>query len=380
MLDAAATPLAPAAAAALASAWERGWADPRRLHRHGRQAARLLDEARAQLAEGLGVRPDEVTFTPGGPAALRLAQEGLRYAGRRRGARLVASAVEHSAILTSGRHVAAMAGTPELIAEVPVDRWGRVDVDAWASAVAAPGTAFAALQSANGEVGTRQPLPEARGICRRHGIPLLVDATASLGRDPVPTDFDVLAGDARSWGGPPGLGVLVVRTGVRWRRDAPPSELEHGRSDIEPVIPLAVSAAAAWAETSTGRAADAAAARDLVARIRSAASTIPETEVAGDPEDRLPHIVTFSALLADGEALVTELDRRGYAVSSGSACTSSTLEPSHVLAAMGVLTHGNVRVTLPLATVAPDRESTVTGFCAVLPDAIAAVRAQLGSR
>ncbi|HMT31989.1 MAG TPA: aminotransferase class V-fold PLP-dependent enzyme [Dermatophilaceae bacterium] len=380
LLDAAATPLAPAAAAALASAWERGWADPRRLHRHGRQAARLLDEARAQLAEGLGVRPDEVTFTPGGPAALRLAQEGLRYAGRRRGARLVASAVEHSAILTSGRHVAAMAGTPELIAEVPVDRWGRVDVDAWASAVAAPGAAFAALQSANGEVGTRQPLPEAREICRRHGIPLLVDATASLGRDPVPTDFDVLAGDARSWGGPPGLGVLVVRTGVRWRRDAPPSELEHGRSDIEPVIPLAVSAAAAWAETSTGRAADAAAARDLVARIRSAASTIPETEVAGDPEDRLPHIVTFSALLADGEALVTELDRRGYAVSSGSACTSSTLEPSHVLAAMGVLTHGNVRVTLPLATVAPDRESTVTGFCAVLPDAIAAVRAQLGSR
>lgn len=273
-----------------------------------------------------------------------------------------------------------MAGTPELIAEVPVDRWGRVDVDAWASAVAAPGAAFAALQSANGEVGTRQPLPEAREICRRHGIPLLVDATASLGRDPVPTDFDVLAGDARSWGGPPGLGVLVVRTGVRWRRDAPPSELEHGRSDIEPVIPLAVSAAAAWAETSTGRAADAAAARDLVARIRSAASAIPETEVAGDPEDRLPHIVTFSALLADGEALVTELDRRGYAVSSGSACTSSTLEPSHVLAAMGVLTHGNVRVTLPLATVAPDRESTVTGFCAVLPDAIAAVRAQLGSR
>lgn len=114
--------------------------------------------------------------------------------------------------------------------------------------------------------------------------------------------------------------------------------------------------------------------------MRAAVAAVPETEVAGDADDRLPHIVTFSALLADGETLVTELDRHGYAVASGSACTASTLEPSHVLAAMGVLTHGNVRITLPLASVAPDRAATVEGFCAVLPEAIAAVRAQVGSR
>ncbi len=380
LLDAAATPLASSAAVALASAWELGWADPRRLHRYGRQARRLLDEARAQLAEGLGVRPDEVTFTPGGIAALRWAQDGLRYAARRRGHRLVASAVEHSAILTSGRHLAAMANDPLLHAEVGVDRLGRVHLGAWEDAVAHEGTAFAALQAANGEVGTRQPLQAAREICQRHGIPLLVDATASLGRDLVPRDFDVLAGDARSWGGPPGLGILVVRTGVRWRRDAPPSELEQGRSDIEPVIPLAMAAAAAWADTSRSLPVESADARRLVDRIRAAVAAVPETEVAGDADDRLPHIVTFSALLADGETLVTELDRHGYAVASGSACTASTLEPSHVLAAMGVLTHGNVRITLPLASVAPDRAATVEGFCAVLPEAIAAVRAQVGSR
>ncbi|HEX8970093.1 aminotransferase class V-fold PLP-dependent enzyme, partial [Oryzihumus sp.] len=101
-------------------------------------------------------------------------------------------------------------------------------------------------------------------------------------------------------------------------------------------------------------------------------------EVVGDPVDRLPHVVTFSCLYVDGEALVTELDRRGFAVASGSACTASTLEPSHVLAAMGVLTHGNVRVTLPLETVAPDRAADVDRFCGELGDAVATVRAQLG--
>jgi cysteine desulfurase len=104
--------------------------------------------------------------------------------------------------------------------------------------------------------------------------------------------------------------------------------------------------------------------------------------VVGDPDDRLPHVLTFSCLFVDGEALVHELDRRGFAVASGSACTASTLEPSHVLAAMGVLTHGNVRVTLPLAAaVGGDvaRSAGVDAFCTALPDAVAAVRAQLGT-
>jgi cysteine desulfurase len=102
-------------------------------------------------------------------------------------------------------------------------------------------------------------------------------------------------------------------------------------------------------------------------------------EVVGDPDDRLPHILTFSLLYVDGEALVIELDRRGFAVGSGSACTSSTLEPSHVLAAMGVLTHGNLRVTLPLEPIAPALDDDISRFIAELPDAVATVRAQLGA-
>lgn len=350
-------------------------ADPDRLHAEGRRARALLDQAREVLADGLGVRPAELSLLPSGPEALVRAAEGLRYAARRRGGRTVASAVEHSAVLLGAR--ARAATDPSLLDEVPVDRYGRVDLEAWERALAAPGTVVAALQSANGEVGTRQPLAQARSLCRGVGIPLLVDAGASLGRDEVPTDFDVLVGDARSWGGPP-LGVLVVREGVRWHWPDARAQVEHGRAEVSPWVPLALAAAEAWQQTSAQRAVDAERARELVEQVRAAAALVPDTEVVGDPIDRLAHIVTFSSLYVDGEVLVGAFDRQGFAVASGSACTSSTLEASHVLAAMGVLTHGNVRVTLPLQAVSPGRADDVAAFTGALAPTVAAVRHQAG--
>jgi len=379
LLDAASAPMLPAARTTLLAALDAGWADPRRLYAEGRSARALLDQAREVLARGLGVRPAEVSFLPSGPAALRTGLEGLRYAGRRRGARMVATAIEHSAILTTGRFHAAAAHDPSLFAEVPVDALGRVDLPALEQAVAARGTVLAAVQSANGEIGTRQPLERAHALCRTHGIPLLVDAMASLGRDPTPDHFDVLAGDARSWGGPSGLGVLVVPERTRWRRPGPVSEIEHGRTDVEPMIALALAAAEAWRQTEANREGQSAQSSATVRRLRAAAHGLRDVDVVGDPDDRLPHVVTFSLLYVDGEALVIELDRRGFAVGSGSACTSSTLEPSHVLAALGVLTHGNVRVTLPLDPIAPTLDDDVSRFIAELPDAVATVRAHLGA-
>ncbi len=379
LLDAASAPMLPAARATLMAALDAGWADPGRLYAEGRRARALLDQAREVLAGGLGVRPAEVSFLPGGAAALRAGMEGLQYAGRRRGARMVATAVEHSAILTTGRYHAAQAQEPSLFAEVPVDRLGRVDLSALEEAVAVPGTVLAAVQSANGEVGTRQPLEQVHGLCRTHGIPLLVDAMASLGRDATPAHYDVLAGDARSWGGPSGLGVLVVPERTRWRRPGPASEVEHGRTDVEPMVAIALAAAEAWRQTQATRVTQAARSSAMVSRLRAAAADLRDVDVVGDADDRLPHVLTFSLLYVDGEALLTELDRRGFAVGSGSACTSSTLEPSHVLAAMGVLTHGNVRITLPLNTIAPTIENDVNRFIAELPDAVAAVRAHLGA-
>ena len=356
---------------------EVGWADPARRHAEGRRAAALLDRSREVVAFGLGVRPSEVSFLPDGPTALTTAVEGLLHARRHHGSRTVASAVEHSAVLVPGRARAAAREDVALLAEVAVDPDGRVDLDAWGAALAVPGTVVAALQSANGEVGTRQPLAEARAAAAAHGAPLLVDAMASLGRDDVPTDWDVLVGDARSWGGPP-LGVLVVREGVRWHRAGSRADVEHGRWDVTPWVPLALAAAEAWQQTSATREADARTTRVLVGDLRSAAALVPDTQVVGDPEARLPHVVTFSSLYVDGEALVGAFDEAGFAVASGSACTSSTLEPSHVLAAMGVLTHGNVRVTLPLPAVSPALADDVAAFSAAIGPTIRAVRDQIG--
>jgi cysteine desulfurase len=318
-----------------------------------------------------------VSFLPSGPTALARAVDGVAYAARRRGARTVASAVEHSAVLVPGRARAAAADDPSLLAEVGVDGKGRLDLDAWRAALAAPGSVVAVLQSANGEVGTRQPLAEARDAAGAHGIPLVVDAMASLGRDDVPSDWDVLVGDARSWGGPP-LGVLVVREGVRWQWADARADIEHGRTDVLPWVPLALAAAEAWQQTATTRAQDTRVVRELVDDVRAAASAVPDTEVVGDPKDRLPHVVTFSSLYVDGESVVGAFDAMGFAVASGSACTSSTLEPSHVLAAMGVLTHGNVRVTLPLPAVSPGLADDVAAFAAAIAPTVRGVRDQLG--
>lgn len=369
----------PRAKDTLMAAIDSGWADPRRLYGEARAARSLLDQAREVIATGLGVRPAELSFAPGGPDALRLAVDGARHALRRRGGRVVATAVEHSAVLTHGRYRAAQAQDPALFEEVPVDRLGRVDTVALARAVEVSGTVAAAVQHANGEVGTIQPLEQAHDVCRAAGVPLVVDAQASLGRLAAPTAYDVLAGDAQSWGGPGEVGVLVVPDRTRWSLPGPPAEEGLGRSGHAPWVPLALAAAEAWQQTEATRDAEAAESRRLVSLVREAAARLPDVDVVGDETERLPHVVTFSALYVDGEALVHELDRRGFAVASGSACTASTLEPSHVLAAMGALTHGNVRITLPLASVSPLRAQDVERFIAVLPEVLASVRAQLGA-
>lgn len=373
-LDAAPGPLHPAARQTLLAAIDAGWADPRRLHHEGRRARGLLDQARAVLAEGLGVRPEEVSFhMGGGSAAVAAALDGLAWPQRRHARRIVASAVEHSSVLIPGRYAAAQADDPTLLEEVPVDRQGRIDLDAWAVAVARPGTAVAALQHANGEVGTIQPVEEAYAVCSPAGVPLLVDAMASGGRVGVPAAHDALVLDATSVAGPP-LGVLVVPGRTRFGRGGPLREAEFGRADAPAWVPLALAAAEAWRQCAAVADEDAQAARELTRRIRAAAAALPDLEVAGDPDHRLPHVVTFSVLYAAGEAVVTELDRLGLGVASGSACTASTLEPSHVLAAMGVLTHGNVRVTLPWEAVMPERAAAVDALVDALPGVVAGLR------
>ena len=177
---------------------------------------------------------------------------------------------------------------------------------------------------------------------------MLVDAGASAGRLPVPAGWSLLTASARKWGGPAGVGLLAIRKGTRWREPFPADDRENRRVPGFPNVPAILAAAASLTAMSRERGESDAALRALVDRIRAAVpQTVPDSVVHGDPDARLPHIVTFSCLYVDGEALVTELDRAGFSVSSGSACVADTRQPSHVLAAMGALTHGNVRVSLP---------------------------------
>ncbi|MGW4079682.1 aminotransferase class V-fold PLP-dependent enzyme [Streptomyces asiaticus] len=368
-------PLHPVARQALLAALDEGWADPSRLYREGRRARLLLDAAREAAAEAVGCRPDELVFTPSGTRAVHNGIAGALAGRRRAGRHLIVSAVEHSSVLHAAAAHEADGGT---VTEVPVDRTGRIAPGAYAAALreAPGGVALACLQSANHEVGTVQPVAEAAEECAAADVPLLVDAAQSLGWGPVEGNWSLLTASAHKWGGPAGVGLLAVRKGVRFRTVQPADERESGRSPGFENLPAIVAAAASLRAVRAEAAAEAKRLRGLVERIRARVpERVPDVEVVGDPERRLPHLVTFSCLYVDGEALLHELDRAEFSVSSGSSCTSSTLTPSHVLRAMGVLSEGNVRVSLPRGTA----EADVDRFLEALPGVVAGVRERLGA-
>jgi cysteine desulfurase len=362
-------PLHPAAREVLEQTLDRAYADPRRLHRPARESRLLLDNARAVVAECLGVRPDEVTFTPSGTHAVHLGVLGLLAGRARHGDLLLASAVEHSAVLRAGSWHAGRGGRFET---VPVDHSGRLSVADVEESVATHGSpAVVALQSANPEVGVVQPVAE---VAAAADAPLFMDACASVGRLPLTEGWAGAACSAHKWGGPAGVGVLLVRKSARWRNPFPGDDQVDERSTGFDNVPGALAAAAALRGTLAEREQVAAEDHALVEDLAAAVRAVPDTEVYLAAGERLPHVLAFSCLYLDGETLVGELERLGFQVASGSACTASTLEPSHVLAAMGALTHGNVRVSLGPGTTPDD----VRRLGAVLPGLVADLRARAG--
>lgn len=368
---ASAEPISPAARQALLAALDDGWADPIRLHREGRRASLLLDQARERMAGLLRCRADELAFTSSGTQAVQLAVSGAvlaRQSASRGPGHIVVSAVEHSSVLNAATQ-AEQTGTHVTIAGVGAD--GRVDVAGFTEAVNRNRTVLACLQSANHEVGTTQPVDEIAAACKAARVPLFVDAAASVGRAPLPAEWSMLAASGHKWGGPPGVGVMVIRKSVRWRSPVPAGSREGHRVPGFPNLPAIMSAAAALEAFEADRDEADIALRVLTGQIRDRLKTlVPDCVVHGDHALSLPHIVAFSCLYIDGEALVMELDKAGFSVSSGSACATETQQPSHVLAAMGAITHGNVRVSLPRGTT----EQSVTDFLAVLPEIVDRLR------
>ena len=372
---ASAEPLSPAAREALLAALDDGWADPARLYREGRRASLMLDQARERVAGVLRCRADELAFTGSGTQAVHLAvlgATGARQSASRGPGHVVVSAVEHSSVLNAAAQ-AEQTGNRVTIAGVGAD--GRVDVAGFAQAVREERTILACLQSANHEVGTIQPVDEIAAECKAARVPLLVDAAASVGRVPLPAQWSMLTASGHKWGGPPGVGVLVIRKSVRWRAPVPAGSREGHRVPGFPNLPAIISAAAALEEFEAGRDEADIALRRLTSLIRDRIqAVVPDCVLHGDRARALPHIVTFSCLYIDGEALVIELDKAGFSVSSGSACATDTQQPSHVLAAMGAITHGNVRVSLPRGAT----EESVTEFLALLPQITDGLRGTAG--
>ena len=361
-LDTASTEsLHPAARDTLLAALDRGYADPRRLHHEGRDARLLLDNARAVVADCLGAHPDEVGFTGSGTDAVHRGLLGL-VAGKDERVGIAHSTVEHSSVLHAvqwrdGHH-----------AGIGVDATGRVDLAELNRVASEPDVGVVALQAANQEVGTLQPVDDVDA----GDTVVFVDAAAAIGHVPLPRRWQVLTGSAHKWGGPAGVGVLVVRRGTQWSSPFPG---DHGLDAPGFVnVPAALAAAAALQAVIAEQETVADRQFRQVDRIREAVAALPDTEVLGDPVARLPHLLTFSCLYVAGDELVSALDRRGFAVASGSACTASTLEPSHVLAAMGALTHGNVRVSVGRDTTDTD----VDAFCAAVTDVVTEIRAGAG--
>lgn len=345
----------------------RGWADPSGLHHAARTSGQYLEAARASIAGLLGVRPSHTFFAASGTAALQAGLTGVLRA-RRSANRLVLSAVESLVAFDVADQHAAAGGA---VTVLPVDTNGRISLGDLGSALDGGDVAAVCLQAANPEVGTRQPVREAHELCRAAGVPLIVDARQTIGHDPVPGAWDILVADARDWAGPASLGVLLTSPDVPWLA---PAGSARGWLNGAPDVVSAVAGATALEALDPHITEQADRHRRLIDHLRSTiADSIDDVDIVGDPVDRLPHVLTFSVLYAAGEAIVTDLDTRGFAVASGSACVVDSARASHVLAAMGALTSGNVRITLPFNVT----EESIDGFLTALSDAVGVVREEI---
>lgn len=345
-----------------------GWlrspaADPSRSHAEGLRARAAVEEAREQVAALVGARSREVVFTSGATEAIAAAVWGASERGRH----VVVPAVEHSAV----REASARAGE---VTVVGVDRTGRVDAGEVLAAVR-PDTALVHVQWGNHEVGTVQPVAEVVAGCRERGVLVHVDAAQAVGHVPVAFDdlgADLLSLSGHKLGGPPGVGALLVRRGLRLRPLLVGGDQERARRAGLENVP-AVAGLGAAAEAVAGRLdAEAAEAGRLTGRVAAAAAGMDGGVVVyGHPDHRLPHVVCLGLAGVEPQPVLIGLDRAGIAVHSGNSCSSEALEPSPVLAAMGVDAARSLRVSVGWSTTDAD----VDAFLAALPPILADLRA-----
>lgn len=320
--------------------------NPNSQHAFGRETVAAVDAARDEIASLIGAKPSEIYFTSGGTEADNWALRGAAQALAHKGKHLIVSAVEHPAMIATAKDLAKK-GFEVTFAEV--DEYGKADLAKLERAIR-PDTTFIGVMTANNEVGTVQPVAEISAMARARGIVFFTDAVQAVGA--LKTDVklpavDMLSFSGHKFYGPKGIGVLYVRAGLRIDRLVTGGHQERGMRGGTTNVPAVVGIAEALriaTEELDRNAAYVASLRDrFISRVLR---EIPYVKLNGHPKDRLPANANFSFRYIEGESLLYSLDLAGVAVSSGSACSSGSLEPSHVLLAMGVpegLAHGSIR-------------------------------------
>ena len=373
MDNAATTRLSDTALAAMTPCFQEVYGNPSSLHTPGQQAAEKLAAARAVFARNLHADPREITFTSGGSEADNQAIRSAAALGARRGKRhIVSTKFEHHAVLHTLQALE-REGYEVTLLDIPPD--GVVTAEQVREAIR-PDTCLVSVMFANNEIGTIQPIAEIGAVCRRAGVLFHTDAVQAAGHVPLDVEelqVDLLSLSAHKFHGPKGVGALYARRGVALTPLIHGGAQERGKRGGTEDLPGICGAAAAFDEACASMARNAAYLAPLRDRLIAGLTAIPHTVLNGDAARRLPGNVNVCFEGIEGESLLLLLDEKGIAASSGSACTSGSLDPSHVLLALGrphEVAHGSLRLTLS----AENRPEEIDYLLEVLPGIVSYLR------
>jgi len=371
---AATTPTRPEVVKAMLPYFADAFGNPSSIYSYGQEARGAVEEARTKVAELIGARSEEIIFTSGGTEADNYALKGVAYANERKGNHIITTSVEHHAVLEVCKFLERRGFR---ITYLPVDKYGLVDPDDVRKAITDK-TILISVMHANNEVGTIEPVEEVGEIAKEAGVYFHTDAVQTLGHIPVNVDklkVDLLAISAHKFYGPKGVGALYVRKGTKLVSFMHGGEQEKrrraGTENVPAIVGLGKAVELAGQEM--GKEAEQLAhLRDKL--IKGLGEKIDHIRLNGHPTRRLPNNVNVSVDFVEGESLLLNLDLEGICASTGSACSSASLEPSHVLLALGLppeQAHGSLRFTLGRENTEADVERVIE----VLPEIVAKLRA-----
>ena len=362
---AATTPTDPAVVQAMLPYFTEVYGNPSSVHAFGRESRRSVEAARRQVASAIGAKPSEIYFTNGGTESDNWALKGTAFALQGKGRHIITTAVEHHALLHTCQWLEKQGFA---VTYLPVDALGRVNPDDVSSAIR-PDTILISVMMANNEVGTLEPVAEIGTIAQSHGILFHTDAVQAIGAVPVQVEdlhADMLSLSGHKFYGPKGIGVMYLRTGVQVDHLLHGGAQERGQRAGTENLPAIVGLGEAirLCQQRMGDNERIAALRDqLQAGILAA---LPDARVNGDPAHRLPGNLNVCFPDVDGEALLLRLDLAGVGASGGSACTSGSVDPSHVLLAMG-LDRDHARSSIRFSLGRDNTEEEIRTVLAILP-------------